>query len=446
MKKLPLVGSFFFLSSVLAFVFYAITDWYFHDLARLFQIMLALLSVFFLQRLRSEPSIGLWLISLCMLVLSVRSGRWGVIETLHILLLVFCVSAWSARLRQVPEPNLGYFLLLPAAAYLALILLPRWAALTFQGLSFELAAFFFGFENPRFFGHWVTLTLPLMVYLASKTAGPQMRHSLCWWVFIAFWVAFLIASGTRGSWLALVVVTALLPFTGSGGRRLGWGMIQAGLSGILAYLLLFVLLPWVAQGDVTAPGAERIPELAQLSKREVLWGLALDGIRSNVLFGRGPMTFSTVPNPVGAHPHNLFLQVAYEWGCIGAVALAVFMLRCGLHQLMKCRAEAGMERVTVMACIVAGVLQAQVDGVLVMPFSQTLFAFLCAWLISLDPAKESVESGYWSRLRMSVCAIFLLIMSTPEIRDLRAWEQNALASSGVNLYFPRFWAQGFVSY
>ncbi|MBC7204578.1 MAG: hypothetical protein H5U29_13895, partial [Pusillimonas sp.] len=217
LKKLPLVGGFFILSSSIPFLLSAFSDWYFHDLSRLAQIVTAIISGLLLGRLPIRNSVLVWIAVACMFALAIRAGRWGVIEALHLALLALCAKAWAVRLRQVHEVHFAHFLMFPALAYLCLILLPRWLALTLEGLSFHPDAFFFGFENPRFFGHWVTLTLPLMIYVAQSDA--QRRGLRCYgsWLLVALWIAFLISSGTRGSWLSLGIVAIALPLLGKGG-------------------------------------------------------------------------------------------------------------------------------------------------------------------------------------------------------------------------------------
>lgn len=380
-----------------------------------------------------------------MFALAMRAGRWGIIEALHIALLALCAKTWAARLRQVHEVHFAHFLMFPALAYVCLILLPRWLALTLEGLSFNPGAFFFGFENPRFFGHWVTLTLPLMIHVAQNGAQQGGLRFGGYWLLVAVWIAFLISSGTRGSWLSLGVVALTLPLLGKGGARLARGTLMAWALGIFAYGFMFVVIPWMAQGDARMVGAERLPEIAQLSRRDVLWLLAIEGISTNPFLGVGPMMFSALHNPVGAHPHNLFLQVAYEWGVICAVLLAFFVCRFGLRQAISCRNDGEGMRVAVLACIVGGLIQAQVDGILVMPFSQTIFAFLFAWLAAMngEPERRTYENeGRVPRFLLIAGATTLLALCLPELQDLKRWERQGLEASGNSLYLPRFWVNG----
>lgn len=445
MKKLPLVGGFFILSSSIPFLLSALSDWYFHDLSRLAQIVTAIMSGLLLGRLSIRNSVPVWIAGVCMFALAIRAGRWGAIEALHIALLVLCAKAWAARLRQAHEAHFAHFLIFPALAYLCLILLPRWLALTLEGLSFHPGTFFFGFENPRFFGHWVTLTLPLMIHVAQSEAQRRGFRSCGSWLIVALWIAFLIASGTRGSWLALGLVALALPLLGKGGVRLARGTLTAWALGLFAYGFMFILIPWMAQSDTLMPGAERLPEITQLSRRDVLWSLAMEGLSSHLLIGFGPMMFSALPNPVAAHPHNLFLQVVYEWGVICAVLLVCFIFRAGSRLVVVCRNDGEGARVAVVACIAGGLVQAQVDGILVMPFSQTLFAFLCAWLAALNQGGDSSmheDGGRVVRLLLIVGATMLLALCLPELKDLKRWERQALESNGINLYLPRFWVNG----
>lgn len=380
---------------------------------------------------------------------ALHAGRWALIEFIHLLSLYMLAVLWAARLRHRREPHLLAFCTGLVVAYLAL-LLPRWAALVIENLNFHPQEFFTGFSNQRFFGHWVTLTLPLLVCARQHAQSSDLR-SLLRELIAGLWLCFVIASGTRGSWVALLAVTLISPLAGQAGRALALGIVRSSVIALVLYGLLFWLAPTIVSGEAGLDGLSRIAEGAKLSGREVLWSLAIDGIMARPLLGAGPMMFSALPNDFAAHPHNLLLQLAYEWGIPITLLVVALASRMLYRQFRKCREDNRMLRVALLASIVGGLIQAQVDGVLVMPFGQVLFVLLCAWLASLDGGKseqpESMESGKRSRgfsflLLLLVTAQFWLV--SPELTRLEEWEQETLDAAGAGLFFPRFWAQGVI--
>lgn len=447
-KKLPLIGSFFFLFVLLAQVVAATFDLHYHDAQRIAQLMLLIASAFSITLTLSYVLRWFWFSVAMLLFAAVIGGRWSVIESLHLLSLFWLGVCWARRLRAHPER-----LLLPLvglAAVYAFLLCVRWFAMAHNALAFHPQEFFPGFSNQRFFGHWVTLSLPLLVLARDRhRACPTVGLMLG--LLAALWIAFAIASGTRGTWLALALITLVLPFTGTAGEQLARGMVIAALWGLLTYALMFWCIPLMLSGEASLAGLSRLSEGTSLSLREVIWSEAWAGIRAHPLIGWGPMMFATSTSGVAAHPHSLFLQLAYEWGVPVALGVVWAFVWAGWRQLQRCRREHDPLRTALLASISAGLLHAQVDGLLVMPFGQTLFALLCAWLGSLDvrdvssaPGSGIGQRAYGVRVLLIALVLTQLCLSWPELRRLQSWEEETRAASGVGIYLPRYWLQGLI--
>jgi O-antigen ligase len=448
-KKLPLVGSFFLFFVSASHIYGGMAEMHPHDAQRIAQLVLIALSALMIRTQGLRMSGTFLAVIMLAGFAALTAGRWALIECIHLVLLYMLAVLWCARLRHRPEPFLLASCLGLVVVYLAL-LLPRWAALVFENLSFHPQDFFTGFSNQRFFGHWVTLTLPLLVFARQRAEAGSFRT-----VFLdaiaGLWLCFVIVSGTRGSWAALLVVTFAASLAGPSGRAMTSGIVRAAVIGIILYGLMFWLVPRIVSGEADFEGLSRIAEGARLSGREVLWSLALDGIVARPLLGAGPMMFSAVSNSFAAHPHNLVLQLAYEWGIPLTLLAGTLALRMLYRQFRKCRGENQTLRLALLASIVGGLVQAQVDGVLVMPFGQVLFVLLCAWLASLDdveavpPVSVATSDGshaFRLVLLLLVSAQFWLV--SPELMRLEAWEEETLQANGTGLYFPRFWAQGVI--
>lgn len=425
------------------------TEMHPHDAQRIGQLVLIGLAALLISTRGLQVSGTLLSLLLLSGFAALSAGRWALIECIHLASLYMLAVLWSARLRVRPEPHLLMLCTALVGVYIAL-LLPRWAALVFENLNFHPHEFFTGFSNQRFFGHWVTLTLPLLV-VARERAETRSFHALLLDLIAGLWICFVFASGTRGSWVALLVVALASTLAGTSGRAMASGMVRSAVLGTILYGLMFWLVPRLVSGEADLGGLSRIAEGAKLSGREVLWSLAIDGIMVRPLLGAGPMMFSALPNDFAAHPHNLVLQLAYEWGVPLTLLAGAFASRLLFRQFQKCREDKEPLRVALLMCILGGLIQAQVDGLLAMPFGQVLFVLLCAWLASLDGRKaeqpEAMDTndrslGFRLVLLLQVSALFWLV--SPELTRLEAWEEETLDAAGTGLYFPRFWAQGVI--
>lgn len=432
-----------------AFLYGERTDIHQHDAQRIGQLVLLGASVLTMAARGLKVSRTVCALIVLSSLAAMSAGRWGLIECFHLVSLYMLAMLWATRLRDMPEPHLLACCVALVGTYIAL-LLPRWAALVFENLSFHPQEFFTGFSNQRFFGHWVTLSLPLLVLARRRAEACSFRSGLLH-ALAGLWLCFVIASGTRGTWFALLAVAFAAPLAGRAGRSMASGMAHTALIGMALYGLMFWLAPQMVSGDAGLEGLSRIAQGAALSGREVLWSLAVEGITTRPLLGMGPMMFAALPNDYAAHPHNAVLQLAYEWGIPLTFLVVAFASTVLYRQFRICRQGNDPLRVALLMCIVGGLIQAQVDGVLVMPFSQVMFVLLCAWLASLNDGRAAQHApGATSHPSAGFRALLLLLVAaqlwliSPELKRLEAWEEDFLQSSAKDRYFPRFWAQGFV--
>lgn len=450
-KKLPMVGSFFLLFSVVPLFVFPATGLSEHDAQRICQWALFVVAGFHSFKLRYAVSWRWMVVVAAMLGFGLASGRWALIESVHLILLLALFSVWTTSLRERPESALPQVYAGVAVCYLVLML-PRWAAVIVEGLPFHPQEFYFGFSNQRFFGHWVTLSLPMVVLardrLAALTRSPWVLD-----VAMGAWVSFALASGTRGTWIALALAIAVVAVCGKGGRAFALRLIRCIAIGSVAYTAMFVLLPWMTGSIQTAlPGVGRALEGAHSSGRGTLWLFALDGIEARPWLGNGPMSYAITDDTYARHPHNLLLQIAYEWGIPLACAIAALIARMLLLQIRRAISQDGRDplHLALLAVIVGGLAQAQVDGILIMPFSQVCFVLVCAMLCSLQleqklPAGNGLPGShfYLSVGILSLAAAQLFLM-WPELSRFLEWEAESLAATGVPMYQPRFWLQGVI--
>jgi O-antigen ligase len=225
-----------------------------------------------------------------------------------------------------------------------------------------------------------------------------------------------------------------------------WQLLAAA-SGLVVYWVLFYGLPPLLGMDA---GVEnRLDQMSSLSGREVIWSLAWQYMLDHPWLGIGPMHFAAILNPVAAHPHNAILQLAAEWGIPAALA-AVALVVGGLVAFARpLRQRAEMLRLALLTSLLAACVQSMVDGVIVIPYTQTWLALIAGWALGVHwnehPAPQALPSRFISSgLRMGgVLALGLLIWGVwPEILNRPA--ATAAYLEHHESLAPRYWAQGWI--
>jgi len=456
----------FFLAGVSALQFSKLDypqSW--HDHHRVLQLLGITLSVIVLPFLPFgsvarlfKPLIALGLIFLVVMSAHDIAVRPVVTESLHLGLLVIVAIWLSGVIRRF---DLSDALLMTAqltiAWYVGTSLL--WLmALIANGVSPDPFKFFEGFINPRFFGAWVTLSWPLLLLRPRlpRTVSPPFARLLISLLFVlaALWWSLAFFSGTRATWLAAAVTLALTALCSPASRRIALHGVLVVAAGYLLQQLLFVKLPLWASGVEVSDALDRLREGASLSNRDVLWQAAWQGIVERPWLGAGPMMFSATNNGVASTTHNIVLQLAYEWGVPFTLLVIAATVRALWRQFQRCRLDASpasaQTRLVLWMCIVGGLIEAQLDGLLSAPHSQLLFVVLVAWLMSLDESPpvrfNAIQENLWKVLRFAPLAMMLTLWWAiwPELSNLEPWETETLALTGVGHFQPRFWLQGVI--
>lgn len=190
------------------------------------------------------------------------------------------------------------------------------------------------FVNHRFLNDWQTWLLPFLpaVLFAKIPRCRDAFHRSLSITYFAFLWALLLYSLGRATLYAQLGCLLLIPLL-FGRQGLRWSTIQLGASllGLLLLILLLGMNPF-AEGS----RAERLVSLNSSGRTE-LWVISLQLIAEHPLLGIGPMQFAALPNVTFAHPHNLVLQVAVEWGIPAALLLFGALLWAALHWLAFAR-------------------------------------------------------------------------------------------------------------
>lgn len=443
-----------------------------HDTQRIFQLFLLVLAALFVLANRrlttavlttyqtfSPRSLYMLLAALALALLSCMRAPLPEMALLEIAMYVLLVH--TALLLATCRISLGntfdqmtWALLVLFAALCSTLILAALAYIYSGNAPMDMWKLFsfIGFENPRFFGQVQTLTFPVLGALLLNLRKQSQRLALL--LLLAFWWALSIAGGTRGTWLAMLVAMCAAMLLGKTGRDWVRWQMAALVAGLAVYGLLFVIPNW----HDTSVLVNRMPQITSLSGREIIWQQAWANITAHPWLGIGPMQFALNPNGVGAHPHSAPLQWAAEMGLPFAL-IFLWLTLSGYLRLYKAASQNDGNKARraiitgLYLALLAGGVQALVDGIAVMPYSQTMIALLVGWAIGVSATPPALPPAPTSRFTqigyvlLLLAALFALANGVyPEIFQLADRENSYISTHGGHLLNPRFWRQGWLTW
>ena len=335
---------------------------------------------------------------------------WLEWATFLLLLGLVLLLADEARRYEASFDTWATALVLLVAAAIAVRIMMGYVAAVLGGAPLDSIKLFTAVvSNRRVFGQVASMVIPLLAFpllVAPKFRVPRMALYL----LLAVWWMLAIASGTRGTWLALAVTTLVLAVFSW--RNVGaWLGIQARgvLIGLALYGVLFVWLPGWMLPDANVES--RLAGLTDLTGRAELWAVAMAQIGAHPWLGMGPMHLASIPGLIGAHPHNVVLQLAAEWGIPAALALLLPAGYAMVRVLMALRDRAA--EMPLLMCLAGGVLaagvQAMVDGVMVMPYTQLWLVWVAGWAMGVYMRRNPIGAPHALNSRVNFRAGSLLI-------------------------------------
>lgn len=373
--------------------------------------------------------------------------RFALLEWATFVLLAGLVFLIAQTYRDRPSVfQRGMVVLLAAVGIVILVkVMVGYVAALMEGVRLDTVLLFEGtFSNRRFFGQVATLLIPLFAWVGMSNT----RFRLGWFALTCAWWMLVFVSGTRGTWLALAMAYAgVLLWAGRWAFAfMRWQLLATAL-GLAVYWVFFYGLPSLLGMET---GVEnRLDHMSSLSGREVIWRLAWEYMLAHPWLGVGPMHFAALPNPVGAHPHNAILQLLAEWGIPAALAAVVLVLGGLIAFARPLRQKVDVLRLALLTSLLAACVQSMVDGVIVIPYTQTWLAVLAGWALGVHWSGQPVPQASPSRfisggLRVgAVLALGLLIWGVwPEI--LNRPEATAAYLEHHDSLAPRYWAQGWI--
>ena len=261
------------------------------------------------------------------------------------------------------------------------------------------------FLNPRFFAQVFILTWPLLIYLSAVMWKKRPALSLLILLISSYWITLGIENESRAIFLSVGIALAIVLFflrKQIDHLSLWFKFFSANLliSLCLIYILFSIGLnfdnPFLALFD-------RSGQAANYMDRINLWTYTFhEFVLHHPLLGVGPLNFAAFANPIGvAHPHNVILKIAAEWG-IPAALIFCFVLAKGLFawfSFLKKQISSPhpympklLIQMSLALILISSLIDSMISGNTVMPLSQLFLAILWGWAYGLLTENKHAET------------------------------------------------------
>ena len=244
--------------------------------------------------------------------------------------------------------------------------------------SIEREVLIHHFSNIRFVNHLQVLSTPLLVYLFMSSSKRIIRVAA--FLVASIGIAILLFCSARAATGCLLIGFVLAQFL----LRFDRAFIRATLSilasGVVIFAVVFKLLPsLVFAVEVQEPKIN-----LNSSGRWDLWVEAVSLISENWLLGIGPQHYSLYSEYAFAHPHNLILQLALDYGVVvtGLLTVGLFWFGLRVYQMIGVPNKFGFEKACAWA-LIAIFGTSLFSGVWVAPMTQLMIVFLSAPLVAV---------------------------------------------------------------
>jgi putative inorganic carbon (hco3(-)) transporter len=478
--KLPQVASILAFIALITFSpsIHFIPYIHFHDCQRILQLLLLalvlidgiLVGIFNTNTIRIDKNIKYAFFSLlalaCLSSFSAVNLRQAIIETsifTALCYLALFISRLYYEYKDIFIKRLIYALWISILLYMVSFYVGYTTAIVFNK-TLHWPYPFFGFSNIRLFQQYQLWSLGL---ICLPLLTNDIKHNIRRWLYVALalWWVLLFYAASRGvdlSWIIAVLATLMIF------GRLAWPLLRlqliTSLSGLLSYFLLFKVIPRLLSSNTETQGSIITSTIfrSTTDDRIALWKAAFNMIKESPVLGVGPMNFYWHTS-AGTHPHNSVLQLAAEFG-LPATFIILGITSYGLYCWFKkfkpkeiknaSNTEINLT-VILFFTIFANGAYSLVEGVIVMPISQTLMFTVIGLMLGqyFNKSKLIIDDGYPNKkLRFRpIFAVIVLIAMTwstlPEMQRGLTVQNRALQpgeaifSMTPNTVNPRIWMQ-----
>jgi len=193
---------------------------------------------------------------------------------------------------------------------------PPWTAA--PGMTRVIGTFFSGNYYASYLGYLIPFGLAFSLHSEKPT------HKIAFMALVVLYLVNLAGTFSRGGWLALSAVLALLAWV-VGRRMLGYGLGALTAVGLFLFAYSPFLVAFVHRM------ASMPAQIAQ-NPRWDIWAVFIARIMESPLIGHGILAAQYVPArrdmaAPSLHAHSLYLMVLYAWGFLGFMALVWLLWR-----------------------------------------------------------------------------------------------------------------------
>jgi putative inorganic carbon (hco3(-)) transporter len=333
--------------------------------------------------------------------------------------------------------------------------LTDYAVVMITGAKLEPYSLCNGFSNTRFYGQFLTWTMPFTIGALAVNKHYPYRKAIAFLLLIEWGFEFLTLNRSF-----IVAMAATLPAVWWVNRPqfnayANWLLLSAG-GGFAIYILMLHVVPGLLGIDVSyAVKFSSGRDVLDSSGRVQLWLDSAHLMMSHPWLGAGPMmTALDSTSKIASHPHNYILQLLAEWG-VPFTLLLVVGATYGAIQWKKLINKTSIEiqllALPVTAALAAGAVAGLFDGLLVMPVSLTYMTLILAscagiWR-ALTPNVHRRRFPWWAIPILILPAIFTAVFA---VNNWPRWLPNTtmtetMSGDGFKLQaelLPRFWSTG----
>lgn len=305
-----------------------------------------------------------------------------------------------------------------------------------------------GFSNVRFFSDYqsfMLFLLPISLYHLTEKGWARNIGT----VLVSLYFTLALIAGSRSVIATqLVLHTTLWLTLRHHYRPILHDHLRFWSYGGLIFIFLTWILPRILFGGAGDSLVASSLARADSSLRTELWALAWQYIQTHPWLGLGPMQYAAIPNPIAAHPHNLIMQFASEWGIPATLLLSWLVLRIIIDRFKRLipNHDAEMDY-TALAMTCAGtalMIQSMVAGALNYPVTQVMALMFFAYPSTYTNTEVSVKKT--SDLHFIALAAALMTVAT--LTSLHSVQQRNqcfwMTHWPTQHYAPRFWQHGWI--
>lgn len=252
----------------------------------------------------------------------------GAADTLLIALLFISGSVLSQSLRHINTNKyieiVARGFLLVSILYLTQTLSALLAHCVYDLKCDTVEGNFLGFANKRQFNHIQVGLLPFCVWLSITCHNIWLKR--CAAVTSAFLIWLLISLDARGAFIAIALSGGLI------GIWHRWP-VQQWLHILKLFSAAFIF--WAITkipSFLNDPSASGLAIRTNSAGRFELWKGAFSGSFNNVWLGNGPASFAAAGGAFST-PHNIILQVVYDYGYVVTISCIIWMVAVGAFSL-----------------------------------------------------------------------------------------------------------------